>query len=292
MQNTHYIKLFLAPVLWGGGMVAGRIATASLPPFTIAFIRFTLVSLFLIPFLHRKEGRFPRPTRAELLLLVVLSLSGMLLFNVFLFYGLQTVTAVRSAVIIAFTPAVVALLSGLFFKEKITLCMSIGILCAFVGVVITVSNGSISLILKGGISTGDLFLLGSVAAWTVFTIITKFAVRNLKPLTVLTYGSLLGAILLIPFTIWEGGLGELSRQAPEAWISLLYLSVGAAGIAYLWYYEGIKAVGVSRAAIFLNLEPVSAIILGICILGEQLSLPVTIGALLVVGGLVLTNYKR
>ncbi len=289
--DGHYIKLFLAPVLWGGALVAGRIVAPQLPPFTLTFLRFSAVSLFLIPALYIKTGRYPVPNRREVLLLVFLSATGILFFNVFLFSGLRTVTAARSAVIIAFTPAVVALVSALFFGEKIRPLMAIGILLAFVGALTTITEGDLSTVFRRGISRGDLFLLGCVLSWTIYSLIAKSVMKGLDPLTVLTYGSIIGSVLLIPFVLREGVVGELASQPLSTWLGLLYLSVGAAGIAYLWYYEGIRAVGASRAAIFLNLEPVAAIVLGILILGENPSFPVAIGAALVIGGLYLTNYR-
>ena len=291
MLKLHYVKLFLVPVLWGGALVAGRVVAPNLPPFTTAFLRFLAVSLFLLPFLYAREGGFPRLSRRSALLLVVLSLSGVMMFNFFLFSGLRTVTAVRSAVFIAFTPTVVALVSAVFFRERITILMGIGIVAAFIGAVVTITNGEIGMVLSKAVSTGDLFLLGCVVMWTIYSITAKYAMGELAPFTLLTYGSLLGSILMVPFVLREGAIFTLNTQPPETWYGLLYLSIGAAGIAYLWYYEGIKAVGAPRAAIFLNLEPVAAMVLGIVILDEGVTLPVLIGAVLVITGLVLTNYR-
>ncbi|MFO7729472.1 MAG: EamA family transporter [Spirochaetia bacterium] len=286
----HYVKLFFVPILWGGALVAGRVVAPNLPPFTTAFLRFLAVSLFLLPFLYAREGGFPRPSRKAALLLVLLSFTGVMMFNFFLFSGLRTVTAVRSAVFIAFTPAVVALASALFFRERINLLMGLGIVSAFIGAVITITNGDIQVLLSRAISTGDLFLLGCVLTWTIYSITAKFVMHEIAPFTLLTYGSLIGSLLMIPFVLYEGAIFNLHSQPIETWFGLLYLSIGAAGIAYLWYYEGIKAVGAPRAAIFLNLEPVAAMALGIIILNEQITLPVLIGALLVIFGLLLTNY--
>ncbi|MDZ7792914.1 MAG: DMT family transporter [Spirochaetia bacterium] len=168
--------------------------------------------------------------------------------------------------------------------------MGLGIVSAFIGAVITITNGDIQVLLSRAVSTGDLFLLGCVAMWTIYSITAKFVMNEIAPFTLLTYGSLIGSLLMIPFVLYEGAIFNLNSQPIETWIGLLYLSIGAAGIAYLWYYEGIKAVGAPRAAIFLNLEPVAAMGLGIVILNEQVTLPVLLGALLVIFGLLLTNY--
>jgi drug/metabolite transporter (DMT)-like permease len=287
-----YLKLFFAPVLWGGALVAGRIVTVGLPPFTITWMRFVLVTLFLVPVLYFKEGRLPRPSFRDFLIIVSLSLSGVVIFNFLLFSGLRTVTAVRSAVIIALSPAVVALMLRVAFRERMGWRGAVGITVAFCGALVTITDGNLSRALAGGISRGDFLLLGAVVAWAVYTILARYAMRELSPLAVLTYASAIGVLLITPVVIGEGAVTGAFRQPYVAWIAMVYLSFGAAGLAYLWYYEGIRAVGAGRAAIFLNLEPAAAMILGAVLLREALTWPVFIGAVLVLLGLYLVNRRR
>jgi drug/metabolite transporter (DMT)-like permease len=284
-----YIKITLAPILWGGSLVAGRVVSADLPPLTTTWIRFALVSLFLVPALRIIHGRLPRPTPREAGLLLALTVAGVLLFNLFLFSGLQTITAVRSSVIIAFAPSAVALILVIGFRDPAGRNTLIGIVVAFIGAIITITNGDIAAVIAGGISIGDAFLLGCVVAWAVYTILARSAMRTLTPLTVLTYSSILGALLLTPIAIHRGGIAELGAQGIGTWGGILYLSFGAAGLAYLFYYQGIRDIGANETAIFLNLEPVSAIILGVVLLREVLTGPVIAGAVLVIIGLYLVN---
>jgi drug/metabolite transporter (DMT)-like permease len=290
--KKHYIKLFFAPVLWGGALVAGRIVAVNLPPFTTTLIRYIVVSLFLLPILYWKNGNFPVPTKKTILQLIIVSISGVLLFNYFLFSGLRTVTAIRSAIFIATTPIVIALLSAIFFHEKFSLPIITGIFIAFLGAIITLSNGNLPALFKEQVSIGDLYLVGCIFAWAAYSISVKYAIKEISTLTVLTYSSVIGVILLIPLVIQEGAVTTLGTQPFSTWISILYLSIGAAGFAHLWYYDGIQAIGISRSAIFLNLEPVAAITLGIVILGEKLTYSLSAGAVLVMCGLVLINYKK
>ncbi|MFP4152470.1 MAG: DMT family transporter [Alkalispirochaeta sp.] len=286
---VSYLKLTAAPILWGGALVAGRVVAADLPPITITWVRYILVSLFLIPTLRLRTGSFPKPGRRDLLLLLALTVTGVLLFNVFLFSGLRTVTAVRSSVIIALAPSAVALILILFFHQRGSLNTWTGIVVAFIGAVITITEGRPQTVIAGGLSVGDIYLIGAFLAWAVYTIIAGAAMRELSPFTVLTYSSLLGVVLLTPFAARPGVIAELASQNTAAWGAIVYLSIGSAGVAYLFYYEGIRDVGPNGAAIFLNLEPVSAIALGVILLGEALTVPVIIGAILVVTGLYLVN---
>lgn len=284
-----YLKITLAPILWGGSLVAGRYIANDLPAITITWVRFSLVALFLLPTLRVMNGSLPRPTRRDTVLLFALTIAGVLLFNVFLFSGLQTVTAVRSSVIIAFAPSVVALILALVFREPTGRGAVVGIAVAFLGAVITITNGNVGRALGGGVSVGDLFLLGCVLSWAVYTLLARAAMRSLSAFSVLTYSSVLGAVILTPLAVSGATLRQLTALDASAWGAMLYLSIGAAGVAYLFYYQAIRDIGPKEAAVFLNLEPVSAIVLGIVLLGETLTVPIAIGAVLVIVGLYLVN---
>ncbi len=284
-----YIKLALGPILWGGALVAGRVVSADLPPLTITWVRFALVSIMLLPVVRLRDGRLPRPSRSDLLVLLMLSVTGVVMFNLFLFSGLRTVTAVRSSVILSLSPSVVALVMVTLFRERAGWNTVIGIMVAFVGAVVTITNGDPARVLAGGISIGDLFLLGCVLSWSAYTIIARYAMRNLASLTVLAYSSVIGTLLLTPVAARADVVTEFAAATLATWLSFAYLVFGAAGLAYLMYYEGIREVGPNRAAVFINLEPVTAILLGVGLLGEGLSAPLLIGAALVILGLYLVN---
>lgn len=286
---TAYIKTALAPILWGGSLVAGRYVAEGLPAVMITWIRFGLVALVLIPTLRIIEGRLARPSYRGLILLFALTTTGILLFNLFLFSGLKTVTATRSSILIAFAPSAVALILYLFFREKRKLHSLIGVFIAFAGATVTITNGDLSGLIAEGVQIGDLFLIGCVVSWAFYTILARYAMREMTALTVLTYSSALGAVFLTPFALSLDPMVVIASISPASWGALAYLSIGAAGIAYLLYYQGIRDIGAHEAAVFLNLEPVSAIVLGVLLLGEQLTVPVLVGAVLVITGLYLVN---
>jgi drug/metabolite transporter (DMT)-like permease len=213
------------------------------------------------------------------------------MFNVLLFSALKTITAIRSSIMLAFTPVVVAIAALILFKEIINKIMSVGILISIIGVIITVTSGDVSQVISNGLSIGDVYMILAVLSWAFYSIVIKSAIARISPLTALSYGALIGIVMLLPFTFIEQGWSTLSNLTLGASISLLYLGFFAAGVAYLWYFQGIKEVGSSRSSVFLNVEPVAAIFIGVVFLKEVLTLPLFIGALLVMGGLFLTTYK-
>ncbi len=288
---SAYVKLILAPIIWGGALSAARVVTPLIPPFTTSLIRFILASLVMIPSLYILEGKFPRITKKEFLLLLLLSLTGMVMFNVFLFSALKTITAIRSSIMLAFTPVVVAIAAFFLFRENINKIMALGILISIGGVVITVTGGDISSVIAHGLSVGDIYMILAVLSWACYSIVIKSAIARISPLAALSYGSVMGIVMLLPFTFIEKGWSTLANLTMPIVFSLLYLGFFSAGIAYLWYFQGIKEVGSSKSSVFLNLEPVAAILIGVVFLKEVLTLPLFIGAILVMAGLILTTYS-
>jgi drug/metabolite transporter (DMT)-like permease len=288
-NRVPLIKLTCCALLWGGALAAGRIVTPHLPTATIVWVRFLLAGTVLTLTLRFREGHLPLPSGKAWFWIILVSLVGIVLFNLLLFSSLKTITAVRSSVMLAFTPSLVALTGALFFRDRITPIMGLGILLSTAGAVLTVTEGNLQAVAAEGLAVGDLYMIAAVAAWAAYSIIIKYAVRHVSPLVLLSYGSAAVVLALLPFVIHEGGFSFLVRLPADALWSLLYLSIGAAGISYLWYYEGIREVGSAKASVFLNLEPVAAIATGVLLLGEPLSGITAVGATLVIGGLYLTT---
>jgi len=104
-----------------------------------------------------------------------------------------------------------------------------------------------------------------------------------------TWSCLIGAAALLPFAWREGLVRQTGLASPAAWAGLLFLGVLGTAVGFLWYYEGIRAIGPSRAAVFINFVPVSGVLFGWLILSETLTRTLLTGAALVVVGVFLTN---
>lgn len=286
-----YAALFTAPILWGGALVAGRVISAEIPPASAAFIRFVITTIVLGMVVFLKEKRIPLPSRKLLPPLILAGASGVALFNLFLFAALSTVSAGRSAVIMAMTPAVVALVSAVRYREHPGALFPLALLLAFAGATLVISDGDIGSLLAQPPGIGELFMAGCVVSWTVYSFAGRAVLDRLSPLTAIMYTSAIGALLLSVPAFIEGGIPILAASGPGVWGSLLYMSVGAAGLAHALYYFGIREVGPSRSAIFMNLEPISALLLGLLLLGETVTAPLAAGALLVLAEVSLATRR-
>lgn len=283
------LKLLATMALWGGTFVAGRNLAGVVPPFAAAFWRFALAGSLLLLLLRRAEGGLPSLDRRQLGLVFLLGLTGVCLYNAFFFTGLQTVPASRAALIIALNPVAITLLAALVGGEPLRARRGLGVLVAVTGAALVISGGRVGTLLTGGISRGDLALLGCVVCWAVYSVLGRRAMQSLAPLTAVTYSALAGALLLMPFGIAQGALSLPLGYGPAAWGSLLYLAIGGTVIGFIWYYQAIHEIGTVRAGVFINFVPIFGVLLGFLLLGEPLTPALLVGGPLVIAGAWLAN---
>ncbi len=283
-----HAKLTLTAVFWGGTFIAGRIAAREAPPFCAAFLRFLVASLVLGALVVRTRRSFPLPRPSQFLPLLILGLTGVFAYNVCFFSGLKLIPANRASLIIATNPAFLTLFSALIYGERIRLIHGLGILASMGGAALVVSRGELGL-LGMSLGRGELFIFGCVASWVTYSLVGKRVVRSLSPLLAVTYACLLGSAALLFPALSEGLTSSVLDYSAAVWGSILYLGIFGSAIGFIWYYEGIQAIGPSRAGVFINFVPLSAVVLAYLFLHEPLDLSLGIGACLVVGGVTLTN---
>lgn len=292
MKNLKiYIKLILTAFFWGGTFVSGRVVSQEVEPFTAAFFRFVFATFFLVLLTRKFEGKLPRLTARQVFLAALSGLFGALLYNYFFLEGLKTVAAGRASVIIAANPVFIFLASVLLFREKINSVKITGILISFTGAVWVISRGNPLNIMQGEVGWGEILILACVGSWVAYSIVGKFITTNLAPMASVTYGCLIGALMLLGPALMETDFSQLRDFSFKAWANMFYLGFFGSSLGFSWYYEGIKTIGPARAGIFINFVPVSGVFLGWLILGEPLDSSIIIGACLVIGGIFILNRR-
>jgi len=284
-----YAKLALTGVIWGGTFIAGRIVAAEAAPFSAAFLRFVIASLVLAAVLYRSAGGFPKLPRRQWLPVLLLGLSGVFFYNYFFFAGLETITAGRASLIIATNPVVIAVLAAALFREPLHPLKLAGIFLSMSGAMVVISRGDPTAMFHGGVGLGEFYIFGCVASWVAYSLIGKIAMRDLSPLAAVTYSCLVGMFCLAPPAFAEGLAGALTAYGAATWLGLLYLGLFGSAIGFIWYYQGIRVIGPSRAGVFINIVPVSALVLAFLILAEPIDGSLIVGALLVGAGVTCTN---
>lgn len=287
-----YLTLAAVTMIWGGTFVAGRFLAGSLSPVFAASLRFLLASTALLGFLWLARIPLARPTPKQWLQLALLGFFGIFSYNLCFFYGLQYINASRASLIVALNPAVIGLASWWLFKERLGRAKTAGIATCIVGAaLVIVSRNPQLLAATPDAWIGDLLILGCVLSWGVYSLFSRELNQTLGPVQTVTFSILIGTVMLWILTAVRG---ELSWQALNdlglaQWLSLIYLGVLGSALAYIGYYDGIRKIGATRSGVFIALNPLTAVILGALLLGEQLMPAMYVGGGLILSGIYLCN---
>lgn len=284
-----YIKLLLTAFLWGGTFVSGRLLSGHVTPCSAAFLRFSVASIFLFLLTWKIEKRLPPLKKEQILPVILLGLTGVFAYNIMFFKGLEIISAGRASLIIATNPIFITLFSAILFHERLDAVKIGGIFLSVTGAVVVISRGNPLELLTGGLGWGEIFIFGSVASWVSFSLIGKTVLSGLSPLVSVTYSAAVGAAALLVPALFEGMAQHLGQYSLADWSSIVYLGVFGTVVGFIWYYEGIKAIGPAKAGLFINFVPVSAILLAFVILKEPVTASLFTGAILVSTGVYLTN---
>lgn len=288
---TVYVKLILTAFFWGGTFVAARVIAQDVGPFNAAFFRFVIASFFLIGLTKQFEGSIPPLRKHQIIPAVLLGLTGVFGYNFFFFCGLKTVAASRGSLIVATNPVLIAILAAFFFKEKLNFLRCVGILLCICGAVVVISRGDIPAIFDGTIGAGELYIFGCVASWVAYSLVGKVIMKDMAPMAAVMYSCILGTLFLSVPAWAEGMVQNIMNCTVADWIGVFYLGFFGSALGFSWYYQGINAIGASRASIFINFVPISAVILAFLVLRERIDLSLIVGAAMVVSGAYLTNKK-
>ena len=281
--------LLLAAILAGASVVATRVAVQSVPPLSLAVMRYAQGGLILgLCLLLLARSQF-RVRRQDLLTLTAL---GTLLFAAFplLFNaGLRLTEASRGSLMLATVPVWSALLARLTGQERLVTRQIIGLALATGGVAVAVAERGLDWQGHGAALVGDGLILLAALCGAAYGVLVKRISGRYSALTVTAYGMLIGTLVLLPAALVEGLPAAVMDLDGQTLILVLFL--GVLGGALLWYLYGfaLSKLTPTQAAVYVNLNPLSAIILATLLLGERVTGPMLLGFAMVLAGVVLMN---
>jgi len=264
-KASAYLMLSSAMAIVGSSVVVGKVITMTIPVFVASALRFGLAAAILFVLVPR-EGR-TRPDRKTLLVLALQALSGAVLFNAFLFYGLRFTGAAEAGIITSTTPALTALLSFLVLGERIGPRKWAALASCVAGILLLTLPGG-----AGGRGSspllGNLLVFGASAGEALFMVLLRMVPRSVKPLAISAWVNLFAFAMTLPLAAAElPGFDPLAAGA-AGWVSVLYSAVFLAVIAYLLWFGGAQQVDAGTAALFMGVMPVSGVLLSCLLLGE------------------------
>jgi drug/metabolite transporter (DMT)-like permease len=277
----------LATVLiWSANFVVVKAAIGVMGPLTFTGARYVVASLTLLAILRWRQGTI-RPPAGRGLVLIGLGMLGFGLYQVLWTIGLTQISAGDSALIVAASPVLVALLAGAVGMDVLSPPKLAGAMIAFAGVAVVITGGQgLSL---GSSLLGDGLTLGAATLWAVYTVGGTRILRHVDPLQATTWTVIGGSLIIVPLGLVDAAAGGSRGLSPATVVAIVYSGAFAAGIANVLVFNAIRFVGPTRATAMQFLVPAGAVALGAVFLAETVGLPQVLGGVVIVFGVWLTR---
>lgn len=287
-KSFIYFLLIIISLIWASSFIVVKNATAEIDPIDLGFLRFLVATpiMFLILLFGKKNIHIPKK---ELPSLLILGLTGVTLLYLFQYIGISYTNASTSAVLINTNVIFIAILSVLFLNEALPLKRILGIVLSFIGVIVVIiSNLSAeSFTFDNVFFIGSVLVLLSAFCWAIYSIIGKRLLKKYDAFAITTYSFALGTLLYIPLVISDLFI-EIQGMSTNLFLSIIYLAILCSVFGYIGWYYALKEIEASKAAVFLNLIPLFAIIMSL-LYGEKITGIFLLGAILIIYGIYQTQ---
>ncbi len=228
IMDQPYLLLVLAPLFWGGNVVAAKLVVGEIDPFLLLASRCVLATLFIFPFAFRHLQADWAVVRRSWPIVMAFGAIGYALFNVFLYVGLQTTTAVNSAIEQASLPMLILGANFIVFRVRARPIQIVGVLLAISGVVLTATHGDPARLVTLDINIGDGFVILACLAYTAYTLALRFRPKmHIMSFMAVSFSgaAITGVVMLMLF---GGGLGQVATLAdapPVVWAVIAYVAI-------------------------------------------------------------------
>ena len=286
------ILLIASSFFWSGNFFSGKIAFLSdLSPFKLSFFRWILALLILLPFTYAQIIRDLEYYKKNILLMTIISILGVTIFNSFTYISLQTTMVINSTLMASVAPVMMIGFSWLIFRTKTTTLQFTGIVLSLLGAFAIVLKGNLNNLYNLYFTAGDLWMLGAVVSWCLYSVLLKKIDSKTSQLANLEVMIIIGVIFIIPFYVIES---FNTTYLPSTGLDLAiigYVAVFASIVAFFSWNKGVSIIGPNRASLFLHLIPVFSAIWAISFLNEKFAFFHVIGVLFILSGIILSNIK-
>jgi drug/metabolite transporter (DMT)-like permease len=284
-----YACLALSMSLVGSYVALSKPLAAAIPVFLLAWLRFGIGGLAMLHWLRKPFGEAPMTVQTKRLVFLE-SFLGNFLFSVCMLFGVSMTSAVSAGVIMASIPAVVALMSWAFLRERIGLRIWGAVACAALGIALlglAKPEGEASTATTNWL--GNLLVFGAVLCEASYAVIGKKLTGALGPKRITSLINLWGFVLVTPFGAYMAWSFDFAGVQPGIWVLLVFYSL-AASVWTVWLWmTGLKAVPAAQGGVFTVMLPVSAALVGVFVLGEQLGIVQLLAFVLALAGVVLAT---
>ncbi|HEX6575083.1 MAG TPA: EamA family transporter [Gemmatimonadaceae bacterium] len=277
--------LFLMALIWGVNFTVVKYATELMEPLAFTGLRVMLAAGVLLILAYSRKEKLP--SRRDIFSLIALGMLGNGIYQIFFVEGISRTRVGNAALVVAATPALIAITSRVRGVDRVNRKVLAGIALSLVGVAIVVLGSARA---NNGTPTflGTMLVFFGTLCWTAFTVMLQSYARRLDPIQLSAFTMVGGTI---PLLVAMPSLirAPWSQFGFAAWGAVFYASVISMGLAYLFWYRGLRVLGPTRTAVYSNLQPVIAILVAWIFLREIPTVWQGIGTATILTGLFMTR---
>jgi drug/metabolite transporter (DMT)-like permease len=262
------VALFAMAVIWGVNFSVVKFGTSFVPPLAFNGLRVALATVVLVALAVVQRSSIP--ARRDVLGLAALGVVGHGAYQTLFILGLARTTAGATALVLAASPALIAIVGTLLRVERPTgrAWLGVALQLAGVGAVVLGSSGGGARPGGRATSVGSLLLLGAALCWAFYAVLLKRYTERVHPIQMSAWTMAGGVLLLGAFATPSWLATDWGDVPASGWGAVAYSGLGALVIAYLFYYRGVRVLGPTRTAMFSNLQPLIALTVAYLTLGE------------------------
>jgi drug/metabolite transporter (DMT)-like permease len=268
MGPAEWLLLVALSVLWGGSFFFSKVALAELPPFTVVLGRVGLAAVALVVMVLGSGQRLPRSLRLWGAFLVMGALNNLIPFSLIV-WGQTAIASGLAAILNATTPLFTVVLAHLLTRdERMTPGRLSGVVLGLLGVALMIGPAALA-----GLGVAVVAQLACLAAALSYALAGIFGrrFRGTPPLVTAAGQVSMSTLLILPLALVVDRPWSLPPPGPSTWGVLIALALLSTALAYILYFRILAAVGATNLLLVTFLIPVSALVLGIRILGERLA---------------------
>jgi drug/metabolite transporter (DMT)-like permease len=299
-----YLKLIASIIIWGEMFHIGQDLVAVVSPIQLSFWRYFFASIILSICLLNKRNQATSLAviRRHILPLFILGLFGFCFYNITFFSSELYLPSTTVSIFFASVPCFSILIAALVFKKRLKVITLVGIIIGLIGTVgliisnnHTITHNSVHFVSTQDVIKGQIYAFIMVVCSVLYNITVKFLDKDhIDSLSVTTYSSIFGTIgLLVILVVTKKPIWINCSHLPVTfWFNFIYTVVLSSALAYFWYNQAIKAIGVFKAPIYQNLIPLSAVIIGMLFYHKEVGyITLIFGAIIIVGAIIATKTK-
>ncbi len=288
LTRTDLGVLFVV-VVWAATFSVAKYGLREIGPLAFAALRFLASAVLMVIWVWMAEGK-PVIRRRDWIWIVLVGLAQIGVYQIFFSVGLYYTTASNSALLLGTAPMWTAIIAVAARQERISPLQVVGILLSFTGLALVIAAGNGNLALTWENFRGDILTLIAAVLTASAAVVAKRPLQSYSSLRVMSISMVCGSLFLVPFAWPEMMAQEWAQVSLGAWLALAYSIVLAAVISYVLWFKSVGEIGATRTVVYNTLIPPVAVLIAVITLGERFTAWQALGAIVILGGVLLTRF--